>query len=363
MAERALHQFTEGAYIGDAVSDQVFAIQRWLHDLGFASEVYAERIQPELTGRVRPARDYRPGPGESCLIHHHAVGSEIAERLMAIGLPQLLIYHNITPPEFFAFTDPILATHLHKGRRQLEAMRPNTLLALGDSGYNARELAALGYDKTGVLPIVLDESQFRAPLNETLAAECAAARPLVLFVGRFAPNKRQEDLLKLHHCLRRILPTARLALVGNTDFTDYVAWLRALAGDLGLGDDAVRITGHVSHRDMITYYRRADVYVSMSEHEGFGKPLIESMYCGLPVVAYASTAVPDTLGEAGILFHRKDFEGLAELIAALLADEPLRRRVIARQTGRVRAFLEPQVRRQWEAHLQSAGLLPGGAGQ
>jgi glycosyltransferase involved in cell wall biosynthesis len=363
MAERALHQFTEGAYIGDAVSDQVFAIQRWLRELGFASEVYSERIQPELAGRVRPVREYRPGAGESCLIHHHAVGSDIAERLMALDVPQLLIYHNITPPQFYAFTDPILAAHLQKGRRQLEAMRPNTILGLGDSGYNARELAELGYERTGVLPIVLDEAHFRAPLNEALAAEYVAARPLVLFVGRFAPNKRQEDLLKLHHCLRRILPTARLALVGNTDNTDYVAWLRGLAGDLGLDEDALRITGHVTHQDMITYYRRADVYVSMSEHEGFGKPLIESMYCGLPVVAYASTAVPDTLGDAGILFHRKDFEGLAELIATLLADDPLRRRVIARQTGRVRSFLEPQVRRQWEAHLRSVGLLPDGEGR
>ena len=359
MAERALHQFTEGAYIGDAVSDQVFAIQRWLRGFGFVSEVYAERIQPELSGRVRSAREYRPGSAESCLIHHHAVGSEIAERLMAIGLPQLLIYHNITPPEFFAFTDPILATHLHKGRRQLEAMRPNTLLALGDSGYNARELAALGYDKTGVLPIVLDESQFRAPLNETLAAECAAARPLVLFVGRLAPNKRQEDLIKLLYCLRRILPTARLALVGNTDFTDYVAWLRALAGDLGLGDDAVRITGHVSHRDMITYYRRADVYVSMSEHEGFGKPLIESMYCGLPVLAYASSAVPDTLGGAGVLFHHKDYEALAELVVLLLEDDDLRRRVIERQFARVQTFLEPRVREQFVSYLRQLDLLSG----
>lgn len=360
MSERALHQFTEGAYFGDAVSDQVFVIQRWLRDLGFESEVYAERFQPELADRVRPARDYRPSAAEMCVIHHHAVGSDIAERLMALDVRQLLIYHNITPPQFFAFADPILAANLEKGRRQLEAMRPCTLLALGDSGYNARELIELGYESTGVLPIVLDETHLQAPLNEALAAECDAARPLVLFVGRFAPNKRQEDLLKLHHCLRRISPEARLVLVGNTDFADYVIWLRALAADLGLDDSAVRVTGHVSHQDMITYYRCADVYVSMSEHEGFGKPLIESMYCGLPVIAYASTAVPDTLGEAGILFHRKDYEGLAELIDRLTRDASLRRRVIARQMERVQSFLAPAVRRQWEAHLRSIDLLPAG---
>src|SRR5690606_36412601 len=126
----------------------------------------------------------------------------------------LLIYHNMTPPQFFAFSDPILAANLQKGRRQLEAMRPRPLLALGDSGYNARELVEMGYESTGVLPIVLDEASLQTPLDEALAAECDDARPLVLFVGRFAPNKRQEDLLKLHHCLRRINPGARLALVG-----------------------------------------------------------------------------------------------------------------------------------------------------
>ena len=112
---------------------------------------------------------------------------------------------------------------------------------------------------------------------------------------------------------------------------------------------------------MITYYRCADVYVSMSEHEGFGKPLIESMYFGLPVVAYASTAVPDTLGDAGILFHHKDFESLAELVGLLVQDRSLRRRVIARQTRRVKAFLEPQVRRRFEDHLRHLELLPNGS--
>lgn len=363
MAEPALHQFTEGAYIGDAVSDQVFIIQRWLRDLGFVSEVYSERIQPELEDRVRPAHEYRPGTTERCLIHHHAVGSDIAERLKGVGLPQILIYHNITPPQFFAFSNPVLAANLRRGRRQLEEMRSNTLLALGDSGYNERELIEIGYSPTGVLPIVLDESRLDAPLNEALAAECDKARPLVLFVGRFAPNKRQEDLLKLHYCLRRLAPDARMVLVGNTDFTEYVAWQEAFARELGLDDSAVLITGHVSHQDMLTYYRCADIYVSMSEHEGFGKPLIESMYCGLPVIAYTSTAVPDTLGDAGILFHRKDYEGLAELIDKVVKDEPLRQRIITRQKRRVQAFLEPQVRRQWEAYLRSLDLLPNGTRQ
>jgi glycosyltransferase involved in cell wall biosynthesis len=242
-------------------------------------------------------------------------------------------------------------------------MRARTLLALGDSGYNERELRELGYTTTGTLPIVLDENRYRAPVDAALAAEIDDGRPLLLFVGRFAPNKRQEDLLKLHYCLRRLSPRARLVLVGNTAFESYVAWQQQFVAELGLDGDAVRFAGHVSQREMITYFRRADVYVSMSEHEGFGKPLIESMYFGLPVIAYAATAVPDTLGDAGIMFYEKHYEALAELVHLVLTDEALRRRVIARQTQRVKAFLEPQVRRRWEGFLRQTGLMADGTGR
>ena len=180
--------------------------------------------------------------------------------------------------------------------------------------------------------------------------------PLLLFVGRLVPNKRQEDLLKLLYFLRRFEPGARLVLVGGTSERPYVNWLTRLAGRLGL-TDAVTITGQVSQQEMITTFRAADLFVSMSEHEGFGKPLIESMYFDLPVLAYASTAVPSTLGEAGILFAQKDYEALAELCGLLLSDEELRAQVIDTQRRRVAAFLAPQVRAQWLAYLARLDLL------
>lgn len=358
MPERVLHQFTEGVYIGDAVSDHAFAIRRWLRSLGFVSDIFAERIQAELAGDVRPAGTYRPLPAETCVIHHHAVGSLIAERLAAIELPQILIYHNITPPEFFEATDPALADGLRRGRLQLQAMRSRTMLGLGVSPYNRQELVDLGYDPTGVLPIFLDESHLQQPVNETLASALGATHPTLLFVGRFAPNKRQEDLIKLLYFLRRARPDARLILVGNTDNENYVNWTRSFARELGLDQTAVHITGHVSDRDMLTYYRCADIYVSMSEHEGFGKPLLESMYCGLPVMAYAAGAIPQTMGDAGILFSEKDYEALAEVIDLLMSDDSLRHRIIARQTERSQAFLEPAVREQFESMLRQLNLLP-----
>ncbi len=353
---KILHQFTEGMYTGDAVSDHVFLIRRWLRELGFVSNIYAEVIQPELERHVLPAESYLPGAEETGLIQHHAVGSRIADRLAAINLPQILIYHNITPPEFFAATNPHLAVQLDRGRQQLEEMRARTVLALGDSAYNERELRQLGFEKTGVLPIVVDESSYDAPLNSSLAAENHAGGPLLLFVGRLAPNKCQGDLVKLLIYYRRLAPNARLVCVGSLQDNSYVNWIQGLSRVAGLPETAVTLTGHISQQDMVTYYKTADLFVSMSEHEGFGKPLIESMFLGLPVLAYAVTAVPDTMGTAGVLFHEKDYEALAELVDMLISDNDLRRRLIVQQKKHVEQFRETAVFEQWRGYLEQINL-------
>jgi glycosyltransferase involved in cell wall biosynthesis len=163
-------------------------------------------------------------------------------------------------------------------------------------------------------------------------------------------------LIKLLHFYRRFEPDARLILVGGLLMKDYVRWLQRFAKNLGL-TDSVTFTGHVTQQEMVTYYKTADLFVSMSEHEGFGKPLIESMYLDLPVLAYASTAVPLTLGGAGVLFNDKDFEGLAEMADMLIKDQRLRSQVQKAQRERVKTFLEPNVRKLWATYLEALNLL------
>ena len=169
-------------------------------------------------------------------------------------------------------------------------------------------------------------------------------------MGRLVPNKRQEDVIRLLHYYRRFEPTARLFLVGTPWMQAYTEWLQELTQELKL-DDAVVFTGGVSQRDLVTYYQLADLYVSMSEHEGFGKPLIESMYLGLPVLAYAAAGVPGTLGGSGILFRQKNHEALAELVDILVSDDALRERIITRQQERARCFLAPVIRQEWQAFV------------
>lgn len=356
MKGATLHQFLTGAAAGDAITDQALLMRRWLRDLGFESEIYAWHMHRGMVADVRPMATYRQSSSEEWGIYHHSIGSEMPDSLVHRDLRLILVYHNITPPEFFENSDPLRAHLARLGMRQLEILRPRTELALAVSGYNEAELQRAGFERTAVQPICLPVERYDIPLNERLAAGLARSGPRLLFIGRLAPNKRQEDLVKLLHCLRRLRPEAHLYLVGDPWEVGYDRWVEQLAGELGVRS-GLTLAGKVSQQDMVTYIRAADVYVSMSEHEGFGVPLIESMYLGLPVVAYGAAAVPETMGDAGVLFYRKKYEPLAELLDLLLADDALRGRIIEKQRARVQAFLEPQVRRQFIAQLAKVGLF------
>lgn len=354
---RSLHQVIIGAMPGDAITDQAFLIRGWLREMGFTSHIYAEFVHPALTEEIQPFKSYRPRPSENYLIYHLSIGTPIAEQLMCLPLRLILIYHNVTPAEFFDDIDPALAQQMKAGRTQLLALREHTELALADSPYNEQDLCQVGFKRTGVLPITLNERNYVLPPNEESLARFQYGGPRLLFVGRLVPNKKQQDLIKLLYFYRRIEPSARLLLVGDPWVASYVRSLRELAVRLGLCD-SVFFIGHVSQQELVTFYRMADVYVSMSEHEGFGKPLIESMYLGLPVMAFAAAAVPGTMGDAGVLFHQKDFAVLAEVVNILVNDQPLRQRIIAQQRTRTQAFLESHAHQIWARYLREIISYP-----
>ncbi|MFO7662489.1 MAG: glycosyltransferase [Chloroflexota bacterium] len=355
MSRHVLHQLITGATTGDAITEQALLMRGWLRDLGFHSDIYAWHIHPSMEMEVRPLAAYRRARQEEWAIYRHSIGSEVPDFLSAQSLRLILIYHNITPAEYFEGTDPMRARMARLGQTQLHAIRPQTGIALADSPYNAAELTGVGYRDVEIMPICLPAERYDVSVNPALAETLADHPDLLLFIGRLAPNKRQEDLVRLLYCLRRIRPQARLYLVGDRWDIGYDTWIEELAGQLDL-DDGVVLTGKISHRDMITYLKSAGCYVSMSEHEGFGVPLIESMVLGLPVLAYGAAAVPDTMGNAGVLFYRKAYEPLAELIDLILTDQPLRERIIAQQYKRAQAFSEPLIRDQFEGYLAKAGL-------
>lgn len=350
MAKSILNQIVIGATIGDAITDQALLLRKWLRDMGFQSDIYAESIHPKLIDDIKPVNLYRPHKDELHIIYHHSIGTSLVDLLLEFSRKLIVIYHNVTPPEFFSSIDPALAQQMNDGRRQLKVLLPHTVLALADSKFNLQDLQMEGFSPADVLPIVLDQTLYSQPSNPKLMEAYKNNGPILLFVGRIVPNKKQEDLIKLLYYYRRIEPSARLILVGSPWLPAYEQWLRDLAIDLGIADGVV-FTEHVSQQDMVTYYRLADVYISMSEHEGFGKPLVESMYLGLPVLAYSVAAVPDTMGQAGVRFHHKNYEALAELVDLMIYDTSFREQIIIRQRQEVRRFLEPYVKKKWIVHL------------
>ena len=324
---KSLHQVLAGATIGDAITDHAFLIRDWLRELGFSSDIYALHIHPSVANEVRPLAFFKAKYSHKFVIYHHSIGSDCVDFLLRQNVKLILIHHNVTPPRFFDNINPAWGQMATLGQMQLATIQPHTVLALADSAYNELELQELGFVQTAVLPITLNEKDLNLPNNQQLEHKLAVIQPYLLFVGRLAPNKKQEELVQLLYYYRRIQPDAQLILVGDRWDLKYDLWVEQIAADFGLAD-AVTLTGKVSQQDLVTYYRQAALYISMSEHEGFGKPFIESMYLGLPVLAYGVTSVPYTLGKAGVQFLRKDYERLAELANILISDNELRQRLV-----------------------------------
>jgi glycosyltransferase involved in cell wall biosynthesis len=141
-------------------------------------------------------------------------------------------------------------------------------------------------------------------------------------------------------CWKRFVsPDVRLVLVGKGPRTrGYADALRSLMYELGFTAAEVLFTGHVSHRELLACYRSAHVFVSMSEHEGFGVPLVEAMLMDVPILARRCAAVPDTLGPAGVQFDDDPLDEVAEMAYRLATDDALRAGVIAGQRRRLAAF-------------------------
>jgi glycosyltransferase involved in cell wall biosynthesis len=334
---RRVHQLLAALSYGDAIGNEALAIQKHLRAAGFASDIFAEKVHPRVAHLARPLWEYAQvsAPDTVCLFHF-SIGSA-AGRLIHHAPDRLVaIYHNITPARFFLGFHPHLAGLCHHGRRELEAFADRTELGLGDSEFNRRELEAAGFRKTAVLPIVLDLSKYDAPGSPVVDRQYRDARTNLLFVGRIIPNKKIEDLIRVFAAYQRYVnPVSRLLLVGDTRGHErYLERLLEMVDYLRL--DEVVFTGQVDDDDLQSYYRAADLFLCLSEHEGFCVPLQEAMVHGVPVMAYDAGAVRETLHGGGILLHDKRPEVVAELVHRVLTEDGLRRGVLATQDRAVR---------------------------
>lgn len=308
------------------------AWQRVLRHLGRQGEVYAHEVAPEWRSLVRPHTELKPAP-EDLVLYHHGIASPLAGQLLHLPCRKGVVFHNVTPARFYAGTR--LEEALVGGRAQLAAMADFVELSIGVSRYNARELEVAGHRNVKVVPLFVEPERFSARNADDRMTRrlSAAGRPRVVSVSRVVPHKRMEDLLSLHEELRRIAPRAELWVVGGyAAGSEAFKALKKKADAIG----GVTFLGRVSHAQLVAAYRSAELFVSMSEHEGFGVPLIEAMASELPVLAFGAAAVPETMGGRGLVFDEKHFAALAELAQLVTTDTELRRKVIDGQRERVK---------------------------
>lgn len=325
----AIHQVLATLGYGDAIGHEVLGIRRVLQAAGYESEIFVQTADHRLEDLTVDYRDLIDASDpDNILIHHFSIGSRASRVAYALPERMALVYHNITPPEYFVDVHKSLVKQCYLGRRELSLYRDRCDLALGDSEYNRQELEAAGFSVTGILPVVPDFSHLSGSANYMQAVQFDDGWVNVMFVGRVIPNKRIEDVIRSFHAYKQWFnPRSRLLLVGSYGgFEKYLAMVQQFIAHIGARD--VHFLGHVANEELVAYYELADAFLCASEHEGFCVPLIEAFHMGVPVIAYAATAVPATMDGAGVLYTNKDPMHVAALLDAVVSDRDLQDRII-----------------------------------
>jgi glycosyltransferase involved in cell wall biosynthesis len=338
-----IDQLVPAFHRGDAIGDEAFELRRFFRGAGFESEIYCLTRDRGLEEQARSMDEFgAPGPDDITILHF-ALPSPLTQRLIGLRSRKAVVYHNITPAEFFEETNPEMARIARLGREELASLQPHVGLGLADSEYNRFELEELGFRNTHVFPLFVDFGRYERPANRFVEGLFDDDRVNILFVGRVAPNKRVENLVKTAFYFKKFIsPLVRLIVVGRTNtFPSYFEAVSRMADEFYLKPEEVQFIGHVPDDEMYALYKAADVFLSLSEHEGFCLPLVESMIFGLPVIALDAAAVPYTLGGAGILIKDSRPDYVAELVDLVARDAGLRAKLVERgrlELARLKAF-------------------------
>lgn len=345
-------QLVPALHHGDAIGNNVLALRDHFRASGMESAVFYIDADEGMVSQGFHYTRYEAwiaADASTITILHYALPSLLNDLWRNASGLKVLVYHNITPPEFLRGY-PHLQHISRAGRHELKKLSEVSAIALADSEYNRRELVEMGFQSPQEMPIFIDYSAYEsAPCPVTIKMYQQASITNFLFVGRVTPNKCQHDIIRFYGFYKRYVdPRCRLFLVGKYQgFDDYLWKCSRFADALRLGD--VHFTGRVTHRELLAYYHLADLFVSMSEHEGFGVPLLEAMHLDIPIMGYAAAAVPFTLGAGGVKFATKNaWLELAELAGILIHDETVRNQVIESQRRRMTYFSRSAISARWD---------------
>jgi glycosyltransferase involved in cell wall biosynthesis len=349
---RRIDQLLAGYAEGDAISRDARRIRDVFRKMGLAGDLFApgDRIA-EGCEHDCCALDQYAGAADNVLIYHYSIRSPEEDIYARTPAKKIVKYHNITPARFFRGVDDGVASRLADARAGLGAVVRRADAVVADSAYNAAEITELGVSNVGVMPLFFSPDNDDVPPDEEMLEKLGPPLRNVLFVGRMAPNKCVEDLILAFGWLHACMDSAfRLVLVGSDrSCPRYFALLRMLAGRLDARN--VCFEGFLSESQLSACYKRADVFVCASRHEGYCLPLLEAMSHNVPVVARRACAMPETMDGAGLLFEGNDPKALGELLYTAATDSALRSRVLDGQQQRVEQLRRRDLVAECEALL------------
>lgn len=349
-----VYQLLATISFGDAVSNDTLALQSIIKKMGYRTAIFAENIDSRIPkGTAKNYSKFGKPDKNDIIIYHLSTGSAISRNLYKYKCRKIIIYHNITPPEFFEGYNDASCRICRKGYEEVRALADKVDYCIAVSEYNRQNLIDMGFKcRIDVLPILIPfEDYEKKPNQDVIAKYGSDGWTNILFTGRIVPNKKQEDVIRAFAFYKKhINPCSRLFLVGSAAGMErYHRRLISYINALNVRD--VIFPGHIKFDEILAYYSVADVFLCQSEHEGFCVPLIEAMKFDVPVIAYDSTAIGSTLGGSGILMNEKDPVVTACMIDRLVKDERLREKVIANQRERLADFDNEKIGSRFEKLL------------
>ena len=348
-------QFLPTLAFGDAVGNDTVALQNAMRESGYQTEIFAEVVDQRLPKGT--ASDLCSGMpdlnSDDIILYHMSTGSKLNYQLENYPCKKIMIYHNITPPEFFHGYQAQAEANAQYGLDGLKHLSDKIDYCLADSDFNKSDLRKAGFTcPIDVRPILIPFSDYEKKPDEKIIKKYSDGYQNIIFVGRIAPNKKQEDIISAFACYKKYIhEKSRLILVGNWNGMErYYQRLKDYVHALEVED--VIFTGHIKFPEILAYYHIADLFLCMSEHEGFCVPLVEAMYFQVPIIAFKSCAVPWTLGGSGFLTDSKNPAEIAFLIERILKDELLRNQIISNQNERLRDFSYEKIKALFSEQLK-----------
>lgn len=323
---------------GDGVSNCVFSISEILNELNYSNIIIAYFVDKRIKNKdvVRKAV-YEPiaVDEDDILIYHFSSGSPSNYIVENMPCKKILVYQNVTTPDFFRGVNDELFKACLWGTYDASKTVGKYLKGIVMSEFSRSNLLEMGWRKEdiSIIPLIKTHDK-EAEANSILVNRYSDDYVNILFTGRIVPNKKIEDVIKLFSYYQRNMNhKSRLFLVGWIQCSNYYDALTEYVETLNAQN--VIFTDHVTNEDLEAYYAVSDVFLCMSEHEGFCIPLLEAMKREIPIIAYSAAAVPDTLAEAGILVDTKEEEKIAAIINRLISDLKYREKIIQLQNRRV----------------------------